>query len=54
MSGDELFCLSYASTATEKCSALEIGSILEAAFRNNARLDITGALFFGAMTCFET
>ena len=37
----------YASTATAKCNSLQVGSILEAAFRNNAELDVTGALFFG-------
>lgn len=37
----------YASTATAKCSSLQVGSILEASFRNNANLDVTGALFFG-------
>lgn len=39
--------LCYASTATEKCTSLQVGSILEASFRNNAELDVTGALFFG-------
>lgn len=39
--------LCYASTATERCTSLQVGSILEASFRNNAELDVTGALFFG-------
>jgi hypothetical protein len=47
MSEKFLSRLCYASTATAKCSSLQVGSILEAAFRNNAELDVTGALFFG-------
>lgn len=46
MNSVSLFRLCYASTATEKCTSLQVGSILEASFRNNAELDITGALFF--------
>lgn len=47
MSEVNLATLCYASTATERCSAIEIGLIVEAATRNNARANITGALFFG-------
>ncbi len=39
------FC--YASTATEKCTSLQVGSILQSACRRNVELNITGALFFG-------
>lgn len=42
-----LFRLCYASTATELCSPTEIGNILEVSFRNNIKLNITGALFYG-------
>lgn len=47
MSEVNLATLCYASTATERCSAIEIGLIVEAAKRNNARSNITGVLFFG-------
>ncbi|AUI69606.1 BLUF domain-containing protein [Beggiatoa leptomitoformis] len=47
MSEHNLSCLSYASTATAKCSSPEIGFILEKAIQNNAQLNITGALFLG-------
>jgi hypothetical protein len=47
MSEMNLSMLCYASTATEKCSAIEIGLIIDASHRNNARLQVTGALFFG-------
>ncbi len=42
-----LFRLCYASTATEQCSSMEIGYILEASLKNNVALNITGALFYG-------
>jgi hypothetical protein len=47
MSEINLSMLCYASTATEKCSAIEIGLIVDASHHNNARLQVTGALFFG-------
>lgn len=47
MSEVNLATLCYASTATERCSSIEIGLIVEAAKKNNARLNITGVLFFG-------
>lgn len=47
MSETNLSMLCYASTATEKCSPIEIGLIVDASHRNNARLQVTGALFFG-------
>lgn len=47
MLNNKLYRLCYASTATEKCTALQVGSILEAAYRKNVELNITGALFFG-------
>lgn len=46
MSNNTLFRLCYASTATDKCSAEEVGSILDASFQNNVKLHITGALFY--------
>ncbi|MEN9848516.1 MAG: hypothetical protein RL368_1256 [Pseudomonadota bacterium] len=47
MSETNLSMLCYASTATEKCSAIEIGLIIDTSHHNNARLQVTGALFFG-------
>ncbi|WP_353571186.1 BLUF domain-containing protein [Candidatus Albibeggiatoa sp. nov. BB20] len=39
------FC--YASTATEKCTSLQVGGILQSACKRNVELNLTGALFFG-------
>jgi len=47
MSDVNLATMCYASTATERCSAIEIGLIVEAAKKNNIRANITGVLFFG-------
>lgn len=47
MSEVNLATMCYASTATESCSSIEIGLIVEAAKKNNARSNITGMLFFG-------
>ncbi len=47
MSDINLATMCYASTATKKCSSMEIGLIVEAAKKNNARARITGFLFFG-------
>ncbi len=47
MSDINLATICYASTATEKCSSIEIGLIVEAAKKNNIRANITGVLFFG-------
>jgi len=47
MSETNLSMLCYASTATGKCSSIEIGLIIDVSHHNNARLQVTGALFFG-------
>lgn len=47
MTQEHLSRLYYASTATEKYSPIEIGSILEACRRNNTQHHVTGMLFYG-------
>jgi hypothetical protein len=47
MVNNHLYRLCYASTATAKCTSLQVGSILEVACKRNVELDITGSLFFG-------
>lgn len=44
---NHIYRLCYASTATEKCTSLQVGSILQSAFSRNVELGLTGALFFG-------
>ncbi|MCV6638847.1 BLUF domain-containing protein [Candidatus Albibeggiatoa sp. nov. NOAA] len=47
MMSSHIYRFCYASTATEKCTSLQIGSILQSACQRNVELGITGALFFG-------